>query len=951
MARQALSLVVEQVRVEASRTVPDAELLEQFLQTRDETAFAALVRRHRATVLAACRQVLLDDADVEDSAQQTFLALWRNARSIRNRQSVGGWLFGVAHRLAVKELILTLRRREVEGRAGQSRTEAADATDISWREACVILHEELDRLADKHRLPLLLCYLDGKSRDEAAKQLGRSVHSLRGHLERGRLRLRARLARRGVTLSAGLLAAVAGTQATAGPVLSSAAILKVVMEQAPRASAVWSVRRLVLLAAFAVGVAGGGVRLSTLTPEEPPAPPPNQAIAEQPATAAGHVTVSGRVLDPDGKPLAGARIYSLSMRTGKSPFLAEDNLEAVARGTTGADGRFRFDAPMDQLGKGPGGDSWPIMASAESFGLGWTPSPEAAEEVTIRLVKDQPISGRVVDSEGRPVPNATIRISTLMTGADDRLDAFLTGWKAQWNDAWSHVPKRTLPPSDAVKVTRTDRDGRFRITGVGAERLIELEVKAPTVAQAKLFVVSRGGFDGKLHNQAAENLRPSAMRHPGDTPQLYPPTFNFVAAPAKTISGVVRTADGQPVEGALVGASTLVWGSGSVTATTAADGFFTLTGLPKQPTYLVGVTPEKSSPLLGRTLNVPDTEGLQPVSVDIALLARGVVVTGRVIDKSTGKGVLSSVRFAPLPENTIINKPGYDSYKHNRAGTATNKDGKFNLKIIPGPGVLIVQANSGESLNGQYLNPYMLATFDVEDRKHVKVVEDGRNGYFAGAGNSYESLGAEHAVKYLDLAEDAGPLTMDLYLHRAKTAKLAIRDVQGQPLSGAIVGGVTAAWPITFAVKSSECPVYALDPAKPRTLAIYHPGRNLGAAVVVRGDEVGPVIANLQPAGTVTGRALDADGQPICGGDVIVSFPSPAGSELDRYRQQQRPPICTDKDGRFKLDGVVPGLKFGLNNVRKGNTIYLPNPFPKPRELAAGESLDLGDIRMVSRPQ
>src|SRR5207253_7552731 len=142
------------------------------------------------------------------------------------RRSVGGWLFGVAHRLAVKALGRAQRRRAVEGRAGKAREESAEGPDLSWREACAILHEELDRLPDKHRLPLLLCYLDGKSRDEAAKKLGWSVGAVKGHLERGRQRLGDRLARRGVTLSAGLLAAAAGSQATAGPGIPTAAILK-----------------------------------------------------------------------------------------------------------------------------------------------------------------------------------------------------------------------------------------------------------------------------------------------------------------------------------------------------------------------------------------------------------------------------------------------------------------------------------------------------------------------------------------------------------------------------------------------------------------------------------------------------------------------------------------------------------------------------------------------------
>src|SRR5262245_12042143 len=286
MVRQPLNSVLDQARIAASRTAPDAELLEQFLRDRDEAAFAALVRRHRPTVLAACRQVLIDDADVEDVAQQTFLALWRNARSIRNRQSVGGWLFGVAHRLSVKGLARAKRRRVVESRAGKSRDETSRVPDISWREACAILHEELDRLTDKHRLPLLLCYLDGKSRDEAAKQLGWSVGAVKGNLERGRIRLRDRLARRGVTLSAGLLAAAAGTEATAGPLLPTAAILRAVAgathgRAAGLVGGMRAVRRLVIFAAAAVtlGAAGVGARFGTPAPDDPPVAPASQASA------------------------------------------------------------------------------------------------------------------------------------------------------------------------------------------------------------------------------------------------------------------------------------------------------------------------------------------------------------------------------------------------------------------------------------------------------------------------------------------------------------------------------------------------------------------------------------------------------------------------------------------------------------------------------------------------
>src|SRR5207302_3379595 len=103
-----------------------------------------------------------------------------------------------------------------ERRAARSE-EASAAPELSWREACAALHQELERLPERYRLPLLLCYLGGKSRDEAAAQLGWTLQSLKGRLERGRQRLRDRLARRGITLSAGLLAAL-GDSATASSV-------------------------------------------------------------------------------------------------------------------------------------------------------------------------------------------------------------------------------------------------------------------------------------------------------------------------------------------------------------------------------------------------------------------------------------------------------------------------------------------------------------------------------------------------------------------------------------------------------------------------------------------------------------------------------------------------------------------------------------------------------------
>src|SRR5262245_32321251 len=158
MAAPTLTRVVRQLRAAAppppADETSDRELLERYLRRKDEAAFAGLVRRHERTVLAACRHVLADPADVADAFQATFLVLLQNVRRVRWHASLGGWLFAVAHRVAVSARRKTRLRTEKEGRAAARVATATALADLSWREACDVLHEELDLLRDTYRLPL-----------------------------------------------------------------------------------------------------------------------------------------------------------------------------------------------------------------------------------------------------------------------------------------------------------------------------------------------------------------------------------------------------------------------------------------------------------------------------------------------------------------------------------------------------------------------------------------------------------------------------------------------------------------------------------------------------------------------------------------------------------------------------------------------------------------------------
>jgi RNA polymerase sigma factor (sigma-70 family) len=195
----------------------DRQLLERFAGRRDQTAFALLVRRHGPMVLGVCRRVLRHHHDAEDAFQAAFLVLARKASSVCWQESAGGWLFRVAYHLALKMKTGADRRRACP------LPEMAVADSGADGELRAALDEELSRLPEKYRAPLLLCHCEGKTRAEAARQLGWKEGAVKIRLERGRQLLRARLTRRGLALSAVLGGALFAETPTPAALVSATA--------------------------------------------------------------------------------------------------------------------------------------------------------------------------------------------------------------------------------------------------------------------------------------------------------------------------------------------------------------------------------------------------------------------------------------------------------------------------------------------------------------------------------------------------------------------------------------------------------------------------------------------------------------------------------------------------------------------------------------------------------
>ena len=167
----------------------EGDLLERFLARRDQAAFEALVARHGPMVLGVCRRILADPHDIEDAFQATFLILVRKARAIRDRELLGPWLYGVARRVANRARADASRRRTRErSGAEEAAMESPGVRDPD--ELRAVLDEELGRLPEKYRAPLVLCYLEGLTHDEAALRLRCPVGTVRSRMTRARETLR-----------------------------------------------------------------------------------------------------------------------------------------------------------------------------------------------------------------------------------------------------------------------------------------------------------------------------------------------------------------------------------------------------------------------------------------------------------------------------------------------------------------------------------------------------------------------------------------------------------------------------------------------------------------------------------------------------------------------------------------------------------------------------------------
>jgi RNA polymerase sigma factor (sigma-70 family) len=955
MADVLLGTVVRHIR-HAARQVADPtddQLLRAFAADHDPSAFAQILRRHGPMVLGVCRRVLQHTHDAEDAFQATFLVLAQSAGAVRNGEALGGWLHGVSYRLAMKAKRAAARRRKHEGQARAGVTAGVDATgraggEIAWREVQAILDEEVERLPVIYRAAFVLCCLHGLSQAEAARQLDVKEGTVSSRLNHARQRLREALARRGITLSAVLSAlavsgaaraavprALADTTAAAAARFARGAIGGIsakALSLAEGAIRTMLTSRMTLAGTLVLtlGLLGAGAAMLCQRPAEageslPAAREPaakrdsagsGPGRADQPKPAAETTcAVAGRVLGPDGQPVRGAKVYV-------STYTWKDRTDPTVRATTDANGRFRLPARKKEVDRNEA-----VVAVAEGFGPAWFELGKVkldAEQV-LRLVKDEPITGRVLDLEGRPVAGVAVRVVSVRKVAGEDLTGLLADLQRRprdrqaVTDAWRKhrgSMSQVWGVLGAPKSVTTGANGRFRLAGFGRERVVGIEFEGPAIAHARLDALTRPGLKG-----LPPRIHESALVH--------------VVAPTKPIRGTVKDRrTGKPVAGIAVGGQPQLEneiGDG-VSTKTDARGHFKLVGLPKVKSYHLNAG---GSGYVVTSKEVADTPGLGPIEVHFEV-ERALSLRVRVIDKVTGRPVRAYVQYAIRRDNPSLNR--YPTFRRNVVGWSVNdKDGWDTQTVLPGPAVIAVQAIDGE---------FTRARLKDQDEDFVDSV------LFPLLLDFY------HAIVPVDLDEKMPKsLVVTIALDPGRSVRGSVVGPDSKPLDGVLVAGLTAVKKVgelrtTQKLTGSTFTAFGLEPRRPRVLVFLHREKKLAAAVTVRGDERDPVVVGLERLGSFTGRLVNGDGKPI-GGVEVFARPSPQGARLpgelvvgglgSLRNILAVPDGKTDAAGRFRVTALVPGLKYNLGKTEKGGGRI--GWLKRGLTVEAGKEVDLGALK------
>jgi RNA polymerase sigma factor (sigma-70 family) len=972
------------------RQMPDRELLAQFVGQHDEAAFRILMDRYGPMVLRVCKRILGNDHDAEDAYQATFVVLTSEAGAHRCPESVAAWLHSVAVRIAGNARRAAQCRRLHEQQALEKKVSDDPLTDLSMREAYGLLEEEMSRLPDKYRLPLIQCELMGRHRDEVARELGCSVYALKHRLEYGKKLLQKRLTARGLTMTGLMLSLMLsrGSEAATVPPVLAANTLRTVLlfasgqkaaavspeaiylaGQAIKEVVVAQIRKRVIGVVLALTLAVGGMGAwqiyahradptsfsSAPTYEAPAArdsaPPARGTVARPEAPVQGDEStalIRGKVLDAAGRMVPFAPVTALVRR----PFRpGEHGLrdEVVARGQADEQGTFRLRVPADFPTWSP---ERQVVLVAKAPGHAPITSivcltEQGATEVDLRLAAERVVRGRLLAPDGSAAPGVRLRVIRLGDVAREIVQG---------------VAEHDGPDLDWPGPVVSDAEGRFNLSGVDPKQGVWLQVEDDRYAPDAFGLL---GADGPPD--------PSWQRYDPDAFGLRgadKPTEIRLKA-AQVLEGRVVAADtGKAVAGVKFTAprarpylmpgrftvpdylsiSARVLPPTSLDAVSGADGSFRLRPLVGAKTILQ-VHPPPDSPYLAVCKQVDWSEGVVRQTLAVAL-PRGVVVRGRVVDEDGTPVAGASVQFGSPMRGNPEHRP--DVIQERDRIVLAGKDGRFSLTVPAGPVRLMAHGPTHE--------------YQAHTLRYWSVLENDAASLRWGW---REPLPGErwfhtHAELPLNLTLAEHPAEVRLRLVRGETVAGRVVAPDGAPVQTAVLlcgekvsplqNGAVQPLPVREGryelpgcVAGQEYPVLFLDAVKGWGAAV-----DLGA-----GGDAGPEV-KLARCGSARLRLLDAKGRPLAGRGLSLvlvierSFPAsqppPKRTGEGHYNVCYDPRhYCTDPvsdgEGWLTLPALIPGARYTLEYAdAEGVWRFTPEFRVEP-----GEQLHLPDLAIRDR--
>jgi RNA polymerase sigma factor (sigma-70 family) len=912
-------------------------------------------------VLGVCRHTFGPGPETEDVCQATFLILSQKAKGAGWRHSIANWLYTTARNLALNARTAARRRATREQSAAVP--EAMASIDVlSARELFDALDEELQRVPVIYREPLVLFFLEGLSREQIARRLAVPVGTVKTRLERGKQRLGDALAKRGIVSGFALMALAATSRAGAAPKVVDSVLAAVGGSPSPTAVAlakgvgmngVLAQPKLVVVAVAALmisAVMGLGFASPPrgAEPTKPPTKPDEPKPTAKGEPRAAERTVTGKVVDADGKPVR-AQLHLIWVE-GKP----------TALGETKADGTFRVTLPPQ---RGEFAD-W-LVATAAGHGHDFLiPALNTAPEVTLKLLKERPIRGRLLDQQGKPIAGATVsahRFSTFASAA--AASNALKQW-ATVTDAARDVRrlKEVLPQGERNVAWRpdaferdgkadvrarfsavSDKDGRFEIRGTGANQLVTLYVRGPGAADTEAVVLNGEGFDADAINKSFRDADKKLQYPTGVRWVFYGPSPEIVMAPEKLVRGTVTDADGKPKGGvsvALARVGDFDLNPDFIRATTDKDGKYEIRGARKHKGYAVEVPADTVTGLLPCRGTAEDTAGFEPITIDLKCV-KGVVITGIVTDKATGKPVRAHLVVDVLANNPFVKKypPHLQTALRVSTTLPTGDAGEFRFVSAPGPVMLSVLPADG---GGMYKQA-------GADPKHPDLFSE-RGGLliFDSYGGGLRPVQGS-LCRVIDTKATDAVVTVNVELEPAPKVLVKVVDADGKPVTGAKASGVTHIphdRPMAFPDVDTVS-VFNPDPKNPRFIAVVHEQRKLVGTFTLTAGAKDPVV-RLGRGGSVTGRAVDADGKPLAGLTVDWWYTHyQVGAATAFTALTAGKVVTTDANGQFRIDAVFPNEEFQLL-FKRGKSWCGPGPGKAAKHTIAGhgDALKLGDVKL-----